>query len=115
IADAVEKALKAMNSDTKFHLTVQKPHLQGHAGGGMIGGTGRQDTVPLVLGMAAPGEAILTRYQQAWVDTALRNTFGMGLGDLFQRETRPHYMAKGGTIGGKASGNFVYPFPKGTP
>lgn len=112
IAQAVTKSLKAFDSKSKFHLTVDKPNLQTHAQGGMIGGQGRSDTVPLLLGMAAPGEAILTRYQQGWVEAALRNTFGMGLGDLFSRETRPHGFAKGGQIGNKS--NYVYPFPKGT-
>lgn len=70
----------------------------GFAEGGMIPGTGSFDTVPLVLGMAAPGEAILNKHQQDWVNTALANTYGFGLDRLFQVERRPHYMARGGIL-----------------
>lgn len=98
IASTVEKGLKAFDAKTKFHLSIEKPNLEGHAQGGMIGGEGRKDTVPLLLGMAAPGEAILTRHQQRWVEAALHNTFGMGLGDLFRRESRPHGYERGGML-----------------
>jgi hypothetical protein len=67
----------------------------GHATGGWIGMPGEAggDNVPIVVGR---GEAVLNRYQQAPVEMALRNTYGMGLDDLFAQVQRPHYMAKGG-------------------
>lgn len=65
------------------------------AQGGFLGGSGLADTVPI---MAAPGEAILNRHQQGPVEAALRATYGFGLGELFRREQRPHYMAKGGHV-----------------
>lgn len=107
IADTTREALKAFDAKQKFQLSIDKPNLTKHAQGGMIGGSGRQDTVPLVLGMAAPGEAILTRYQQSWVEAALNNTFGMGLGDLFSRERRPHGFQQGGKIPGYAQGGRI--------
>jgi murein DD-endopeptidase MepM/ murein hydrolase activator NlpD len=63
------------------------------ARGGFLPGQGLQDTVPV---MAAPDEAFLTRHQQKPVEVALRSTFGFGLKDLFAREQKPHYMARGG-------------------
>lgn len=73
----------------------------GFAQGGFLQGRGRQDTVPI---MAAPGEAVLNRHQQAPVEMALQSTYGMGLDDLFGAVTQPHYMAKGGRVrrGGKS-------------
>lgn len=68
---------------------------EGKAGGGFLGGAGLRDTVPI---MAAPGEAILNRHQQAPVEHALRSTYGFGLSGLFQKEQTPHYMAKGGLV-----------------
>lgn len=65
------------------------------AGGGFLGGVGLQDTVPV---LAAPGEAILNRHQQAPVNAALMQTFGISLDQLFSKITRPHYMAKGGIL-----------------
>lgn len=78
------------------------------AGGGVIGGSGLRDTVPI---MAAPGEAILNRHQQRPVENALRQTYGFGLDQLFQKENRPHYMAHGGAVRGYALGGLVN-FPK---
>lgn len=75
-------------------------HQPGHAaGGGFFGSPGQRghDTIPIMVGA---GEAILNHHQQAPVDFALHATFGMGLGDLFQNVTQPHYMAKGGFAGG---------------
>jgi hypothetical protein len=71
---------------------------QGLAIGGYIGAPGEAggDNVPVMLGR---GEAVLNRYQQAPVEMALQNTYGMGLGDLFASVTRPHYMASGGFAG----------------
>lgn len=76
-----------------------------HAGGGFIAGSGKRDTVPLVLGMAAPGEAILNGAQQAEVEQSLAMTRAMGMGqygsldDLFAGVTTPHYAyARGGRL-----------------
>ncbi len=78
----------------------------GKAGGGWIGGPGQagQDTVPTLLGV---GEAVLNRHQQAPVEAALRNTYGMGLDDLFAKIQRPHYMASGGFAGIGVTGGAV--------
>lgn len=61
------------------------------ARGGMLQGSGLRDTIPV---MAAPGEAILTRHQQAPVNAAMLSTFGVGLESVFANR-KPHYAAKG--------------------
>lgn len=66
---------------------------RGYARGGFLAGAGRHDTVPI---MAAPGEAILNRHQQAPVNAALMATYGMNLPQLFNQVSTPHYMARGG-------------------
>jgi len=63
---------------------------------GFLPGKGLRDSIPI---MAAPGEAILNRHQQAPVESALRQTFGFGLDSLFRKERRPHFMAQGGFAG----------------
>lgn len=61
------------------------------ARGGILGGTGLRDTIPV---MAAPGEAILTRHQQAPVNAAMLSTFGVGLDSVFANR-KPHYASTG--------------------
>jgi hypothetical protein len=54
--------------------------------------------------MAAPGEAILNRHQQAPVNAALEAVYGFNLDGLFARVQTPHYMAKGGNVEGRVRG-----------
>ncbi len=114
IASATNGILGEFGAKT-IKFAVQNPGalLQGiadvFAEGGMIGGSGLFDTVPLMLGMAAPGEAIINRHQQDYVNHALMNTFDFDLEELFRRVRTPHYMAKGGTIPKFAEGGFTGP------
>lgn len=86
--------------------TTQKGHTGVGAARGYIGNPGERghDMVPLMVGR---GEAILNRHQQGPVDTALRRTYGFGLGGLFARERRPHYMAAGGYAAMVAKANEI--------
>lgn len=118
IATQANKALSAFGvAPVNFGVKAAKGAKK-HAGGGFIAGTGKQDTVPLVLGMAAPGEAILSGPQQAEVEQSLAVTREMGLGnygsldDLFRGVTTPHYaFARGGRIPGYAQGGNIVPVP----
>jgi hypothetical protein len=115
IASQTNKALKAFGIEpVSFGISEKK---EKYAGGGFIAGQGKQDTVPLVMGMAAPGEAILSGPQQAEVEQSLAMTRALGLGSygsldsLFANVTTPHYAyARGGFLGGVrkfASGGFA--------
>jgi hypothetical protein len=112
IATQTNKALKAFGVDpVSFGISEKKPKM---AGGGYIPGRGKQDTVPLVMGMAAPGEAILSGPQQAQVEQSLAMTRALGLGNygsldsLFANVTTPHYAyARGGRLPGFAGGGFA--------
>lgn len=86
---------------------------QRKARGGLmrLGGVGRQDTIPLdVMGVpvvAAPGEdvAFVTRHQRADLDYAVASTYGdRSLSHFFQRQNRPHYMARGGIVEPRLTG-----------
>jgi hypothetical protein len=74
---------------------------RGAAATGYLPGYGLKDTVPL---MAAPGEAVVTRHQQAHINDALSFSAASGRGrygnlpQLFKGEGTPHYMAKGGIV-----------------
>lgn len=92
VSSATSSALKGLGGKG-LSFGVSRPKKL--AVGGMISGAGRQDTVPI---MAAPGEAILNRHQQPIVESALANTYGIGLNDIFERIRTPHYMAKGGKV-----------------
>lgn len=72
--------------------------LAGLAGGGWIGQPGKagRDNIPIIVG---EGEAVLNRHQQGPVDHALKQTYGIGLPQLFSKINRPHYMASGGIVG----------------
>lgn len=76
--------------------------IGGFAGGGFIGEQGQAGR-DSVLAMLGPGEAVLNRHQQPYVQHALYRTYGFGLRDLFDRERRPHYLATGGFAGIGAS------------
>ena len=112
IGTKVSSFLKSMGVKAGFHVakaagsTVSNLfdgllHFGHHARGGMLGGSGKRDTVPI---MAAPGEAILNRHQQPHVERAMAVTKAMGmgrygsLGELFAGEQTPHYMASGGMV-----------------
>lgn len=81
----------------------QQAHQHGteFAVGGILGGSGLRDTVPV---MAAPGEAFLTRHDQPEVNAGLAIGKMMGatkngsLGELFSGARKPHYMAQGGSV-----------------
>jgi hypothetical protein len=78
------------------HLGAEAQRAHSHGVGaatGFLPGQGLHDTVPI---MAAPGEAVLNRHQQAPVNAALEAVYGFGLPGLFERVQTPHYMAKGG-------------------
>jgi hypothetical protein len=72
--------------------------IGGFAGGGFVGSPGERgrDEVPAWLGR---GEAVLNHHHQRYVNGALYKTYGFGLGELFRREQRPHYLATGGFAG----------------
>lgn len=73
------------------------------ARGGMIGGQGLSDTVPVPGGMAAPGEGwIANRHTLARMSLATRAMYGMTAEQMISGETRPHWMgyARGGKMGG---------------
>lgn len=65
---------------------------------GYIGREGARgmDMVPLMVGR---GEAVLNRHQQRWVNAGLQAIGVDGLPDLFERESTPHYMNRGGFTG----------------
>lgn len=86
--------------------------LDGFAGGGRIRGQGKKDTVPVTMGMAAPGELIVNRHTEGRVNSML-GMFGTDLGKEVGQETVPHaatprpghgpgkthvYHAKGGRV-----------------
>lgn len=65
------------------------------AKGMRIPGSGTHDTVPLVMGMAAPGELIVNRH----TEERIRQMYGVDLGAEVAGEKRPHHAyAKGGMI-----------------
>lgn len=68
-----------------------------HATGGRIAGVGSYDTVPLTLGMAAPGELIVNKHTERRLNRLL-GVFGTSLGSEVESETRPHYFATGGYL-----------------
>lgn len=80
------------------------------AGGGRIGGTGRQDSVPITLGMAAPGELIVNRHTERDVDRDLRAAGKPPLGSRVAGESRKHsdpdplYRVGGFNRGGRLGG-----------
>lgn len=63
--------------------------LNGYASGGRLSGMGHRDTVPLVHGMAAPGELIVNRHTEGRVNSML-GMFGTNLGREVGNETVPH-------------------------
>jgi len=80
--------------------------LPGFAGGGRIKGTGRQDTVPITLGMAAPGELIVNRHTERDINRDLRASGKPSLGERVAGETRKHSEAEpfADRIGGFSKG-----------
>lgn len=70
----------------------------GKQGGGYLGRPGAvgPDSIPI---MAAPGEAVLNRHQQKYVNAALQQTYGTNLPGLFSKVKTPHAMQKGGIAG----------------
>jgi hypothetical protein len=112
IAKQTNNALKALGVEPVAFGIKQTDAT--YAGGGYISGSGKQDTVPLIMGMAAPGEAILSGPQQAEVEQSLAMTRALGLGNygsldsLFANVTTPHYAyARGGRLPKFASGGFT--------
>jgi hypothetical protein len=63
--------------------------IPGYAGGGRLAGQGHKDTVPLTLGMAAPGELIVNRHTEGRVNSML-GMFGTNLGKEVGNENVPH-------------------------
>ena len=61
----------------------------GFASGGRIRGMGSRDTVPLTMGMAAPGELIVNRHTEGRVNSML-GRFGTSLGAEVGGEKVPH-------------------------
>ena len=100
IGDATRQALQAFNVKPVDYSVPAPPDF---ASGGRLRGAGRQDTIPLMLGMAAPGEAILNSPQQAEVEAALGTMSALGLGrfgsldELFSAGMT--HFASGGRIG----------------
>ena len=76
------------------------------ARGGWIGDPGEvgPDSVHALL---APGEAVLNRHQQRYVNQALEMVYGMDLPTLFSKVDRPHGMEKGGLVQKFAAGGKV--------
>lgn len=89
------------------------------AKGMRIPGNGTRDTVPLTLGMAAPGELIVNRHTESDIDRDLSAAGAPTLGQRVAGETRPHsaskhpgrgpggphlFHAKGGRVGGDVFG-----------
>lgn len=79
------------------------PEGVGHAGGGWIGLPGERghDTVGIRVGK---GEAVVNNDQQPFVQIGLAVSKSLGvqpygsLGELFQHENKPHYLATGGIV-----------------
>ena len=71
-----------------------------HAGGGRIAGAGLQDTVPLTLGMAAPGELIVNRHQERMADMLLGGSGA--LAGIVHGVHKPH--SGGYAAGGRLAG-----------
>jgi hypothetical protein len=63
--------------------------VEGYAGGGRIRGQGKRDTVPITMGMAAPGELIVNRHTEGRVNNML-GMFGTSLDGEVGRENVPH-------------------------
>lgn len=87
-----------------------------HAAGGpvRVGGSGREDTVPLyrdeLMAMVAPGEDLFVanRHQRPMLDEAVRNQYGVnGLDGFYETFKRPHNMASGGQVPGFLNGGDV--------
>ena len=108
--------------------------IPAHARGGMLGGRGLLDTVPMPDGsMAAPGEAyIANRHTMRDLDLAAIYMYGKTAWQMIGDETRTHsspmrsrgarYFTTGGRSGPVASGSattgsaagYIYPWPSGT-
>lgn len=71
---------------------------RGYAAGGRIAGMGKRDTVPLTMGMAAPGELIVNRHTEGRVNRMLRG-YGTSLGKEVNGERLPHSAVPGGGPG----------------
>jgi hypothetical protein len=98
IKTTLNDALKSVGADG-VDLTIEVPKIRkeekaeggfvGRAGGGWIGNRGERgrDMVPTMLGR---GEAVLNWGQQKIVEPALRQTYGFGLDDMFDRTSGYH-------------------------
>jgi hypothetical protein len=62
---------------------------KGKARGGRLMGEGLHDSVPLFMGMAAPGELIVNRHTESRINRKLR-PYGTSLGHEVERENWPH-------------------------
>lgn len=92
IAGAVITGVEQVTQGAKALLGI------GAQGGGYLGRPGAvgPDSIPI---MAAPGEAVLNRHQQKFVNSALQQTYGTNLPGLFSKVKTPHAMAQGGVAG----------------
>lgn len=82
----------------------------GFASGGRIPGVGRQDNVPLTLGMAAPGELVVNGPTERDVDRDLLSAGRPPLGQRVAGETRKHsdpLYATGGRAGIQSVGKYA--------
>ena len=61
-----------------------------YAGGGRIGGVGTHDSVPMLMGMAAPGELVVNRHTEKDIDRDLAAIGSPPLGRRVQGERRAH-------------------------
>lgn len=100
-----------------YSLEYQARAQGKRARGGVIGGRGLMDTVPVGDVMAAPGEAwIANRHTLDKLSMATRATFGLTAEQMIRGETRRHSMPKratGGVAGGigSAVGRVLGQFP----
>lgn len=117
---AINEALDSVGSDTTVTLTLEEPKIKeqkaatggfiGRADGGWIGNRGERgrDMVPTLLGR---GEAVLNWGHQKLVEPALRQTYGFGLDDMFNRTKGYHAggpTAPGLARGGRGRRNGIY-------
>lgn len=79
--------------------TKKRKLIQRTATGARLGGAGLADTIPI---MAAPGEVILNRHQESYLES-LTGAPGI-LDHVLSAVNRPHYMAEGGRTSGLQPG-----------
>jgi murein DD-endopeptidase MepM/ murein hydrolase activator NlpD len=122
-ANASVAALGATGQHLSPLSTTAPAGLPKHERGGMIGGRGLLDTVPVPGGMAAPGEAyIANRHTMNDLTLATMSKFGKTAWQMIRDEGRPHSAppryAMGGSMSGGGGGagyaTYSLPLPRGS-